>query len=144
MWLMTQSIPSSSDDLQSLLYQRLHEDVGGSSSELNDSNANDSNANDTTLTVSSWSTNSLIEAETSEIKILDLTDSSVQRQNKLICGIRRSSLLFFFYIPFYIAFLVGGAFLFSLIEGPNEMQHIDELKEERKNFLKTHSCVSGK
>lgn len=44
----------------------------------------------------------------------------------------------------YASFLAMGAFLFSIIEGPEEEQRKKELREMRATFLREHPCVSGK
>ncbi|CAH1975819.1 unnamed protein product [Acanthoscelides obtectus] len=42
----------------------------------------------------------------------------------------------------YVLFLVLGASVFSAIEGPEEIEKVQSLRELRSNFLKNNPCVT--
>ena len=44
----------------------------------------------------------------------------------------------------FIVYLLMGATIFSNIEGPVEQERIEDLRRQRAQFLRDHSCVSGK
>lgn len=58
------------------------------------------------------------------------------------CQVRRSTVLLHLYVPFYSLYLLVGAVLFSLIEGPIERDYIEELRDFRMKFLERNTCVS--
>lgn len=44
----------------------------------------------------------------------------------------------------YLAFLLFGSIVFTSIEGPEEKEHVRNLRYLRSKFLLDHKCVSGK
>ncbi|CAL4069364.1 unnamed protein product, partial [Meganyctiphanes norvegica] len=58
------------------------------------------------------------------------------------CEVRRSTVLLHLYIPFYSMYLLVGAILFALIEGPIEKNYTEELRRFRTDFLEWNTCVS--
>ncbi|XP_023310000.1 potassium channel subfamily K member 1 isoform X2 [Anoplophora glabripennis] len=49
---------------------------------------------------------------------------------------------FLLFLSGYLLFLVLGASVFSAIEGPEELQKVQSLRNLRATFLNNHSCVS--
>lgn len=44
----------------------------------------------------------------------------------------------------YLGFLMFGSIVFTSIEGPEEKEHVRNLREIRMKFLQDHTCVTGK
>lgn len=44
----------------------------------------------------------------------------------------------------YLLYLVLGSAVFSAIEGPEEVERVDQLRSFRHRFLDNHTCVSGR
>lgn len=47
-------------------------------------------------------------------------------------------------LAFYGLFLILGAAIFSAIESPLEMGEVKSMRDRKNNFLRTHTCVTGK
>ncbi|XP_076029032.1 potassium channel subfamily K member 1-like isoform X2 [Oratosquilla oratoria] len=58
-----------------------------------------------------------------------------------LCHARRSNVLLWMYVPFYMAFLFFGAFIFASIESPIEQQEINFIRQRLQFFRETHSCI---
>lgn len=57
--------------------------------------------------------------------------------------VSRSVLRFVLFIGGYVVYLILGATIFSAIEGPEEYQKVQDLRNMRTTFLQEHKCVSG-
>lgn len=62
---------------------------------------------------------------------------------KQVMGLRRSSLLLFLYLLFYVVYLGTGGLVFAVLEGPIEAELRDEVAEAQTAFLARNPCVSG-
>ena len=58
--------------------------------------------------------------------------------------VARSSLRTVLLVFFLGVYLVVGAVVFSLIEGPREEDWRDKLRQKRSDFLESQECVTGK
>ncbi len=47
-------------------------------------------------------------------------------------------------LAFYSLFLILGAAIFSAIESPLEVAEVKNMRERKFNFLRSHTCLSGK
>ncbi|RXM35297.1 Potassium channel subfamily K member 1 [Acipenser ruthenus] len=54
----------------------------------------------------------------------------------------RAGIVVLFFFVFYLIYLILGAVIFSIIEGPEEIRLKDELRILKANFL-NHSCVNS-
>ncbi|XP_077293567.1 potassium channel subfamily K member 1-like [Arctopsyche grandis] len=69
------------------------------------------------------------------------TTCSLHNCDKTFCGIRRCSFLLFFYVLLYVAFLVSGGFVFSILEAPEENKARLKLLRTKANFLDKYHDV---
>lgn len=55
----------------------------------------------------------------------------------------RGMVRLFLFLAGYVLFLILGALVFTAIEGPEERQQVQGLRNVRVKFLNDHPCVKG-
>ena len=71
-------------------------------------------------------------------------ENSPDYEFKKWCGVRRSTVLFVFYVVSYLAYLFIGGYIMSLLETPHEEELKKRTRNLKEHFLQNYPQINSK